>query len=573
MRKLLSCLLALALAASLMAPAASAAGYTDIPAGSALAGEVQKAVSYGLMNGYNATTFGYGDPMTRAQFVTVLDRMMKWPAPFGEKLSVYITAGMEIPEDISDTYYQAIAHASRYDVIDRSARFRPNDPITRGEMAEMLVRALGLKYAAEQLNSSTTPLSDAYSNLHGGTPFTDLPNGGEGYVTVAYAIGMANGTSATTFSPNATATCAQAAAMLVRIYEKLHKETEFVHGFYAISSYSQLDLAKNMDAVSAGWSRMTWDGENALLATTSANSNEYAIPSGYDEVTGALEQSRVPLHLSVFMEGDSLKELLASESGRQQAVAQIVNEVTVDYKTIGKNPYSGVTIDFEGLRSAQKRDFTAFLTDLDRELEKLDKSLYVCVSPVLSSGYYDGTWYDGYDYAAIAELADKIILMAYDYDALSLEGFEGTEYYKTAAPAPIDQVYLGLKAIVNAVPDASKIALGFSAENVVWQIDEDDKLVSGTPVHPSAETVAKRLAQSDTEFGWSDTYQQSYAVYTTEDGSRYFLWYQDGQSVQTALNAAKLLGVTGVSIWRLGNIPLYAASNGEWSWSGLLHNG
>lgn len=575
MRKLLSCLLALALAASLMAPAAFAAGYTDIPAGSALAGEVQKAVEYGLMNGYNATTFGYGDPMTRAQFVTVLDRMMKWPAPFGEKLSVYITVGMEIPEDISDTYYQAIAHASCYDVIDRSARFRPNDPITRGEMAEMLVRALGLKYAAEQLNSSTTPLSDAYSNLHGGTPFTDLPNGGEGYITVAYAIGMANGTSATTFSPNATATRAQAAAMLVRIYEKLHQETEFVHGFYAISSYSQLDLAKNMDAVSAGWSAMAWDGETATLLTTagSQGGGTYVIPQGYGEVTSALEESGVPLHLSVFMSDDSLKAMLASESGRRQAVEQIVNEVTVDYKTIGKNPYSGVTIDFEGLRSAQKRDFTAFLTDLDGELEKLDKSLYVCVSPVLSSGYYDGAWYDGYDYAAIAELADKIILMAYDYDALSLEGFEGTEYYKTAAPAPIDQVYLGLKAIVNAVPDTSKIVLGFSAETVVWQIDEDDKLVSGTPGHPSAETVAKRLAQSNTEFGWSDTYQQSYAVYTTEDGSRYFLWYQDGQSVQTALNAAKLLGVTGVSIWRLGNIPLYTIGGGEWSWSELLHNG
>ena len=47
-----------------------------MPSGSALAAEVQKAVDYGLMNGYSAATFGYADPMTRAQFVTVLDRMM-----------------------------------------------------------------------------------------------------------------------------------------------------------------------------------------------------------------------------------------------------------------------------------------------------------------------------------------------------------------------------------------------------------------------------------------------------------------------------------------------------------------
>ena len=55
--------------------------------------------------------------------------------------------------------------------------------------------------------------------------------------------------------------------------------------------------------------------------------------------------------------------------------------------------------------------------------------------------------------------------------------------------------------------------------------------------------------------GWSDTYQQSYAVYTTEDGGRYFLWYQDGASVEAAMRAAKLLGVTGMSLWRLGSLP------------------
>ena len=577
MKKLLSCLLALALAASLTAPMASAAGYTDIPAGSSLAGEVQKAVDYGLMNGYNATTFGYSSSMTRVQFVTVLDRMFGWSASYDVRTAVWKIPfkAMEISEDaISPVYLPGIEEAVRHDVVDSDAPFRPNDPITRGEMAEMLVRALGLKEAARQLDSSTAPLSDAYSNLHGGTPFTDLPSKGEGYITVAYSIGLTNGTSATTFSPNATATRAQAAAMLVRIYEKLHQEPDFVHGFYAISSYSQLDLAKKMDAVSAGWSAMTWDGETATLLTTGGGRSGaiYVIPQGYEEVTSTLEENDVPLNLSVFMEGDSLKAMLASESGRKQAVEQIIHEVTVDYKTIGRNPYSGVTIDFEGLRSAQKSDFTAFLTELDKELENLDKALYVCVSPVLSSGYYSGAWYDGYDYAAIAELADKVILMAYDYDALSLKGFEGTEYYKTAAPSPIDQVYLGLKAIVNAVPDTSKVVLGFSAENIVWQIDEDDKLVSGTPGHPSTETVAKRLAQTSTEFGWSDTYQQPYAIYTTEDGSRYFLWYQDGRSVQTALNAARLLGVSGVSIWRLGNIPLYTIGGREWNWSGLLQN-
>ena len=111
----------------------------------------------------------------------------------------------------------------------------------------MLVRALGLKSAA------------VLAEKRGSLPFTDVTIR-KGYISVAYAIGMTNGTSASTFSPDNSATRAQAAAMLVRIYEKLQKKTDWVHGFYAISSYNQISLTDYMDAVSVGWSRMTWDG-------------------------------------------------------------------------------------------------------------------------------------------------------------------------------------------------------------------------------------------------------------------------------------------------------------------------
>ena len=55
---------------------------------------------------------------------------------------------------------------------------------------------------------------------------------------------------------------------------------------------------------------------------------------------------------------------------------------------------------------------------------------------------------------------------------------------------------------------------------------------------------------------------ESESIYTTEDGSRYFLWYQDNTSIQMAVNTAKLLGINGVSLWRLGNIPAYDS----WNW-------
>lgn len=534
---------ALALAGALLA--APAAAYRDIPETSPLASEVELAVNHGLMNGYDEETFGYGDAMTRAQFVTVLCRML---LPETERETGHITPAMQVPQGSAQAYYASIDAAAELGWVDTDVPFRPGAAITRGEMAEILVRALGLESAASARNSNSMIPSS------GVTAFQDLPAGKEGYISVAYDIGLTKGTSATTFSPGATATRAQAAAMLERIYEKLHRKTEFSHGFYAISSYSQMDLAEELDAVSAGWSRMTWDGERALLATTSAHGNEFSVPAGYQEVAETLAGKGVCLNLSVFMDGKDLGALLSSKQGRAQAVEQIANELTVSYKALGRNPYGGVTIDFEGLGRSSAADFSAFLTELSRQVRDLNKTLYVCVPPPSSAG--------GYDLKTIGALADKVILMAHDYDARSLSGYVGSDAHQDQATVPLGRVYQALRTTVEQV-DPAKVVLALSARNVAWEIDGAGKLVSSQPVAVSGDTVARRLSQPDTKRGWDPEAQQSWASYTTEEGKRYFLWYQDGESVRLELQTARLLDVTGVSLWRLGTIPQYE----NWTWS------
>lgn len=549
MKRLGTLILAFALLTVLALPAA-AAGYTDVPSGSSLAGEIQKAADDKLMQGYSSTRFGYSDSMTRAQFVTVVCRMMSWNTG---TVGTHVTAAMKVSaSSVSAEYWKAINLAVVHDAVDTTVAFRPGAAITRAEMAEILVRALGLKGAAARAANDALPFKDVTAK--------------KGYVAVAYTIGMTKGTTSTTFSPNRTATRAQAAAMLVRIYEKYTHSTDWVHGFYAISSYSQLSLTKSMNAISAGWSRMTWDGTTATLSTTSANSNEYCIPSGYDSVTSYLEGNGTALNLSVFMDtSGNLTGLLSSTSGRSQAISTIVNELTVSYKAIGKNPYSGVTIDFEGLRSNAKANYNSFLTELSAQVHALGKTLYVCVSPVLTTGSY----YDGYDYRTIGNLADKVILMAYDYDASNLSSYVGTTYYKTAATAPIDQIYESLRAVTNAstgVKDLSKIALGFSCKNVAWKVSSSGSLLSGSPAYPSNDTVLTRLNQSTTVKGWSSTYQMPYAVYQTENGERWFLWYENDASVKAKMELAKLFGIDGCSLWRLGIIP----SADAWNWNSVL---
>jgi hypothetical protein len=58
--------------------------------------------------------------------------------------------------------------------------------------------------------------------------------------------------------------------------------------------------------------------------------------------------------------------------------------------------------------------------------------------------------------------------MAHDYAARDLSGFEGTAYYKTAAPDALSDVYYSLRAVTDpatGVADRGKLALAVSFAN------------------------------------------------------------------------------------------------------------
>lgn len=526
----------------------AASTYKDVPEGHWSERLVYAAQQHGLMQGTGNGVFGFGSTITKAEFSTVLTNMFKW-----DQVRTDVSSFSDV--SLNQWYFPFVETALYHGVMDMTQTFNPDEPILREEMAAMLVRALGYQSIAKKAEGLSTHFTDV----------TDY----KGYITVAYDIGMIKGTSDTTFDPKKTATREEAATMLVQVYEKYIAKTEWLHGFYAFSSFEQRYVTTEMDAVSAGWSRMSFDAVNgAFLNTTSASGNEWRIPSLYESITSYLEIGKTPLNLSIYMDTgttvtlpdgsktSTVKAILLNDSYRVQAVDAIVTELTRTYPAIGKNPYSGVTIDFEGLKGNDtKAGFNAFLTELSSALKPLGKSLYVTVQPVMTTGSY----YDGFDYKTIGQLADKVILMAHDYNVLSLKGYEGTTWFKNTALTPIDQVYFALKAIADpatGVEDQDKIALAISFSSIGWKIS-DGKLISGTPVKPSPVNIYNRLMAENTVMGYSQDYKNPNITYTTETGDQIFLWYEDSRSISDKIQLARLFGIKGVSIWRIGTIPDY----------------
>jgi spore germination protein YaaH len=57
---------------------------------------------------------------------------------------------------------------------------------------------------------------------------------------------------------------------------------------------------------------------------------------------------------------------------------------------------------------------------------------------------------------------------------------------------------------------------------------------------------------------YSNLYRNPYiSFFDDRDETHNVLWYEDSRSVEAKIKLAKMFGIKGISLWRLGNIPDY----------------
>ncbi len=305
----------------------------------------------------------------------------------------------------------------------------------------------------------------------------------------------------------------------VIIENHLNDTTREVIGFHVnwlspeADSYQALrDNSKNIDMIAPFWYTVKPNGEIETRY------------GGYQFEVDSFSKNRNIKVIPLINNSQENNMILVDPEIRRKAVNNIVDMVE-------KYDFAGVNIDFEFIPPWTRNGYTSFIEDLSSKLRKIDKMITISVFPKIDVPL---EMHGAYDYAALAPLVDRVLIMTYD-----------NHWSKgPAGPiAPINWVEENIRYALEYFPE-NKILLGISNYGYDWAGGYGQDLGS---------KKAQELAiEKGAEINWHDTFQSPYYYYWDNE-EKHEVWFENSNSLAFKLDLVEKYNLKGIGIWRLGN--------------------
>lgn len=177
--------------------------FTDVKSDDWFSGAIEFVHKKNLMKGVSDNEFAPNENLSRAMIVTILYRMENEPSASFNKFG-------DVNAD--EWYGAAVAWASENGIVNGVSEneFAPNDNLTREQMAAIIYRYIKFKGKDVSVGENTNILS-----------YTDAESVSEYAVeAICYAVGsgLMKGDSETTLNPSGTATRAETATIIMRLF-------------------------------------------------------------------------------------------------------------------------------------------------------------------------------------------------------------------------------------------------------------------------------------------------------------------------------------------------------------------
>lgn len=219
-------------------------------------------------------------------------------------------------------------------------------------------------------------------------------------------------------------------------------------------------------------------------------------------------------------------------------IAQYVEQYNLD----------GVNVDIENVTHNQRSQYTQLVRLLREKIpDHKEVSVAVAANP---KGWTEG-WHGSYDYAALAQYADHLMIMTYD------------EHYEGGNAGPVASMEFVEQSIQYALQytTGDKIVIGVPFYGRVWGVDNTK--IQGQGV--SIKTIQKILEQCPSTVTYDETTQSVKAEFTIRQGDsftvgsnisltpgNYVVWYENHDSYQEKLALIEKYDLKGAGAWALG---------------------
>jgi len=291
---------------------------------------------------------------------------------------------------------------------------------------------------------------------------------------------------------------------------------------YAANSLSSLrEYVSALDYVSPYWYRI--DGEGNLISSGDGEINERNRQTVLD-LAGTHGVRVLPMIKNRETYAD-FTPVLADPAVRAAAIENIAR-MTLD------GGFAGAHIDFEGISPEDRSHLTAFMVDLAAVLRPQGKLVTQAV-PAKDRERTTG-WAGAYDYAALGDVNDLVIVMTYGY---------GTGVPQSTAPYPW---VASTAAYISSQIPAEKVLLGLAWYGYDWNLTK-----GGVVSLTHAEAVARAQANQAT-IGFDERTQTPRFTYESE-GERHEVWFEDRRSNDAKMALVFRYGLAGAAGWRMGH--------------------
>ncbi|MCM8747991.1 glycosyl hydrolase family 18 protein [Thermomicrobiaceae bacterium CFH 74404] len=217
----------------------------------------------------------------------------------------------------------------------------------------------------------------------------------------------------------------------------------------------------------------------------------------------------------------------------QEKRARIIERLV---RLVEDGRYDGIHIDFEAINAADAPLLTAFMRELADALRPRGKLVTQAIAARTSDT--PTAWGGAYDYAALGQINDFVVIMAYDF------------HYSGGSPGPVAPVTWVERVVAYAQSrmPASTILLGIPLYGYDWDT------VEGPPASSVRYDQAMQLAsRPGATSGYDSFEQEAWVRYTDDEGHTHEVWHANAASVAARLRLVLDDGLGGFAVWRLGH--------------------